>query len=134
MDMKKQAKIDVLKELMQAAKDSHKSSVKKGLDEMKAQKVTVAAPDKKSLLEGLEKAEDVLESSMPESEVEEMESSEEEKESEDMPSMEDKEVVAETPADAEDMLKSMMMEDEDDYSVFSAKSKKKKEDSEEDDY
>ena len=130
MDMKKQAKIDVLKELMQVAKDAQKSKVKSGLDEMKAQKVTVAAPDKESLLKGLEKAEDVLESSMPE-EMEKEESSEEMEEEMSPMSLENKSLIND---DKEELLKSMMEEEDEDFSLFSKPKKKKSEDEEEDEY
>lgn len=76
-EMEKQAKMDVLMELLGLADSEMGNRVKSGMDEM--QKVTVAAPDEKSLLAGLEKAEDVLEEKvMPETEDEESEDESEE--------------------------------------------------------
>ena len=121
--MKKQAKIDVLKELMQMAKDSMRDKTKSGMDEMRsAQKVTVAAPDKESLLMGLEKAEDVLESAP------EMEESSEEMMSEEKPAIEQsmKEFMEQSMQDDEPMLSKASYEDEDeDDSMFAKKTKKK---------
>lgn len=80
--MKKEAKMNVVKDLREAASDDMKESLKSGM----MQKVTVAAPDKESLKKGLEKAEDVLEE-MPEegSPMEMAEALMGEKEDEDMP-------------------------------------------------
>jgi hypothetical protein len=66
-----QAKMEVLQELMEMLQDQQGNSVKSGMDEMsmmsampkEMQKVTVAAPDAEGLKEGLEKAEDIMESS-----------------------------------------------------------------------
>lgn len=60
----KQAKMEVLQELMDMCKQAMGHNVKSGMDEMK--KVSVMAPDKESLVEGLEKAEEVIESPMME--------------------------------------------------------------------
>lgn len=60
-DQEVQAKMDVLMELMEMAKDALGSKVKSGMDEM--QKVSVSAPDKESLEEGLEKAQELVEKS-----------------------------------------------------------------------
>jgi hypothetical protein len=60
MKSKLKAKMDVLKELMEMADESETAGL---MDDM--QKVTVAAPDKESLVEGLEKAEEVVEGDMP---------------------------------------------------------------------
>lgn len=79
-----QAKMDVVQELLQMAQEAMGSRVKHDMDEM--QKVSVAAPDKESLLEGLEMAQDVAEESP------EMEESSEEK------SPESEEVVEAAPA------------------------------------
>ena len=57
---REQAKMDVLKELIQMADEQESMGIKDGL-----QKVTVAAPDQESLVEGLDKAEDIVEN-MPE--------------------------------------------------------------------
>lgn len=76
-DMEVQAKMEVLKELLGLAQDEMGGRVKSGMDEM--QKVTVAAPDKESLLKGLAKAEEITE------EAPEMDSDEEsDEESENM--------------------------------------------------
>ena len=56
-----QAKMDVLMELMEMAKEALGSKVKSGMDEM--QKVSVSAPDKEGLEEGLEKAQELVEKS-----------------------------------------------------------------------
>lgn len=79
-----QAKMEVLQELMEMLQDQQGNSVKSGMDEMsmmsampkEMQKVTVAAPDAEGLKEGLEKAEDIMESSpmMAEEKPEEEES------------------------------------------------------------
>lgn len=53
-----EAKLDVIKELMEMAHAAMAGKVKGGLDEM--HKVTVAAPDAEGLEEGLEMAEDVV--------------------------------------------------------------------------
>ena len=66
-EMEVEAKMDVLKELLGLAQTEMGSRVKSGMDEM--QKVTVAAPDKESLLKGLGKAEEITEE-MPESMLE----------------------------------------------------------------
>lgn len=58
-DREIQAKMEVLQELMEMLQDQQGNSVKSGLDEM--QKVTVAAPSKEGLAEGLEKAEELVE-------------------------------------------------------------------------
>lgn len=81
-DMEKQAKMDVLKELLGIAHGEMGSRVKSGMDEM--QKVTVAAPDKQSLLAGLDKAKELTASEkvakmmMPETETEAIEDDKEE--------------------------------------------------------
>lgn len=84
-----QAKMDVLMELMDMAKQALGSKVKSGMDEM--QKVSVMAPDKEGLEEGLDKAQEILESSphmMEESKEEMLESKEEE--SSELPKPEEK--------------------------------------------
>lgn len=58
----KKAKMDVLKELIDYAMSMSGDNVAKGMQEL-----TVAAPDKESLMEGVEKAEEMLEE-MPEEE------------------------------------------------------------------
>jgi hypothetical protein len=58
------AKLEVLKELIEAAQAEMGHRFKNGMDEM--QKVSVMAPDKESLQEGLEKAQEVVESPMME--------------------------------------------------------------------
>lgn len=52
-----QAKLDVIKELLEMATQAMGGKIKGGMDEM--QKVSVMAPDKKSLLEGLGMAQDI---------------------------------------------------------------------------
>lgn len=54
----KQAKMEVIMELMEMARELMGSGVKSGLDEM--QKVSVMAPDAEGLEEGLEVAEDLV--------------------------------------------------------------------------
>lgn len=124
-DMKTQAKIDVLKELMQMAKEAMRDKTKSGMDEMRsAQKVTVAAPDKESLLMGLEKAEDVLEGEMPE-----MEDSSEEKPSLEKfmeQKMEEDGPMMTKESETEEESKPMYMEDEEDDSMFAPRKPKKK--------
>lgn len=63
--MQKEAKLSVLKHLRKMASDMMGEDVKGGM----MKKVTVAAPDKESLKEGLEKAEEVV-GSMPNGEEE----------------------------------------------------------------
>lgn len=60
MKKKLMAKMEVLKELMQMADDSETAGLMDGMQE-----VTVAAPDKEGLEEGLEKAQEITED-MPE--------------------------------------------------------------------
>lgn len=55
----KNAKMEVLQELLQMATQAMGSKVKGGMDELK--KVSVVAPDKESLTEGLELAKEVAE-------------------------------------------------------------------------
>lgn len=95
-----QAKMDVLKELMEMCKEQMLKSNKSGMEEM--QKVTVAAPSKEDLVEGLEKAQEITEE-MPEieSEHEKLESPKEE--------------------DVEESLMSLMKDDEDEDSMFAKK-------------
>lgn len=56
----KKAKMDVIMELLEIAHEAMGSNVKSGLDGM-TQKVEVMAPNKEKLIEGLEKAEEVVE-------------------------------------------------------------------------
>ncbi len=56
-----QAKMDVIKELMQEMVEAMGGDVKSGMDEMGAlKKVTVAAPDAESLEEGLDVAKEIV--------------------------------------------------------------------------
>src|SRR6478736_8328892 len=55
-----QAKLEVVKELMAMAQEAMGDGVKRGLDDMHASKVSVMAPDKEGLEEGLEKASDLV--------------------------------------------------------------------------
>lgn len=94
-----QAKLDVIKELMDEMMAAMGGSVKSGMDEMK--KVTVAAPDKESLLKGLDAAQEIV----PE--------------------------ISEEPSEEEAKMdsgeKPMMQEDEEDMSdLYSLMQKKKK--------
>jgi hypothetical protein len=57
-DMKKESKIKAIKEMRAAASDMMGGDIKDGIEGMK--KVTVAAPDKESLAEGLDKAKEML--------------------------------------------------------------------------
>jgi hypothetical protein len=81
-DTDKQAKMEVLEELLSAAKEAMGGKVKMGLEELMAEakpaQVTVAAEDPEQLKEGLEMAEEML------PEGEEKEEKPEEEESEDM--------------------------------------------------
>ena len=78
MKSKLKAKMDVLKELMDMADESETAGL---MDDM--QKVTVAAPDKEGLMEGLEKAEEVMEGDMmPEPMMDDEEDEDEEDEAE----------------------------------------------------
>lgn len=70
----RQAKMDVLKELMDMAQDEMGKKVKTGMDEL--HKVTVAAPDAESLTEGLKIAENILPEENINPEVEELTPSE----------------------------------------------------------
>jgi hypothetical protein len=74
MPMHKKAKLDVLKDLRKMAMEMLHDQSSEGMEEgempSKMQKVMVAAKDKEGLKQGLEKAEDVLES-MPGEESEE---------------------------------------------------------------
>lgn len=66
-----QAKVDVLKELLEVAKDEMRGRNKRGMEDMmgqKMQKVAVMAPDEEGLKEGLEKAEEIVESKMEDEE------------------------------------------------------------------
>lgn len=66
-----QAKVDVLKELLEVAKDEMRGRNRKGMEDMmgqKMQKVAVMAPDEEGLKEGLEKAEEIVESKMEDEE------------------------------------------------------------------
>jgi hypothetical protein len=84
-DLMKKAKLEVLKDLRKQCMDSMGSSMKGGLN-----KVSVMAPDAESLKEGLEKAEDIVESNPMQmgEESEEMEDEEMSEESEDSESEE----------------------------------------------
>lgn len=74
-EMETTAKMDVLKELMEMAKSTAGDSILGDMDAL--QKVTVASPSKKGLMEGLEKAEEALEM-MPEMEESEEDDQDEE--------------------------------------------------------
>lgn len=80
-----QAKMEVLQELMEMCQQKMGNDVKSGMDEM--QKVTVAAPDKDSLLQGLEKAQEIAETPALEALTEE----DDESENEDAADLEDDE-------------------------------------------
>jgi hypothetical protein len=99
-----QAKMDVLKELMESCKAKLGDNVKSGMDEM--QKVTVAAPDKEALALGLDKAKELTQSqpSMLDS-LEELSETSNEEESENKESLESPE------------------EEEEDISMFAKKRK-----------
>lgn len=75
-----QAKMDVLKELFELSQKLLGEKVKGGMDEMK--KVTVMAPDKEGLKEGLDKAKEIADSPLVDmlSENEEEETPKEESE------------------------------------------------------
>ena len=112
--MDSQAKMDVLKELLQMAMEQMRGKNKSGLEEMqKMKKVSVMAPDKAGLKEGLHKAEDVLSGMPGEEEGAEHEASE----SPEYEAGEDEEMAEENPENEEDgmsddekkmMIKKMM--------------------------
>jgi hypothetical protein len=54
-EMKRRAKMECLKELLSLITDSAGDGIKEGM-----QKLTVMAPDQESLMEGIEKAKDVV--------------------------------------------------------------------------
>jgi hypothetical protein len=108
------AKMDVLKELLQMAESELKGRSKMGLDGAKAMKVSVMAKDKESLKEGLEKAEDVLESEMMPEEMSE--------ESEDEMSDESEDEMEEMPKKM--MADSSMVDEEEEEPSFFKKKKK----------
>jgi hypothetical protein len=87
-DQAVQAKMDVLKELMDICKEQMLKSNKSGMEEM--QKVTVAAPSKEELVEGLETAQEITED-MPEMKSEDKKEESEEKETSIMDLMSDDE-------------------------------------------
>lgn len=105
------AKMDVVQELLQMAQEAMGSRVKHGMDEM--QKVSVAAPDKESLLEGLEMAQDVAEESPEMEESSEEQSPESEKVMDEAPAVEAEEeevspfMKKKSPAPAKKKLFSM---------------------------
>lgn len=106
-DEAKQAKSEVLQELIEMCMKAMGDNVKSGMDEM--QKVSVMAPDKESLLEGLDKAKEVAESPMMEK-MEEM--------SEEMPEEEAQEEKQEEKPEMK------MVEEDEDESPFNRKMKK----------
>lgn len=107
-----QAKKDVLKELLQMADEALRGKSSKGLDELKGMKVSVMAKDPKSLKEGLEKAEELVEGQ------EEMES---EEESEDSGMGED---MLESMSEEKSEEPMMMAEEDEDEGLFSKRRKK----------
>lgn len=107
-----EVKMEMLKELMEHAKKGMGDRVLGGLEGLK--KVTVAAPSKEGLEEGLEKAQELLESE--ESPV--MEESEEESEEE----MSSEKSPAELESKEE--MPKLEEEEEDDYSPFMKRKKK----------
>jgi len=68
--IEKARKGDFKDEKMASAMDDVLKEADDMVSEKKMKKLTVIAPDDKSLMEGLEKAEDMLEEKMPESEEE----------------------------------------------------------------
>lgn len=100
------AKMEVLMELLELSKMMTGDRIKRDMDEM--QKVTVMAPDKEALVEGLEKAEDLVET-IPETE-----------ESEENP---EEDEASELLEEKEESSEAEMKEDEED-SMFLPKKKK----------
>lgn len=99
-----QAKQDVLKELLQMAMEAMGDKVKGGMDEM--QKVSVMAPNKEDLTQGLDKAKDLLAGADDESEEDSKEEATEtpaEEKAEDMP-----EVMATASTEEDDAPKKKM--------------------------
>lgn len=68
----KQAKLDVVKELLEMARAAMADGVKDGLDGMASRKVEVSADSPEGLEEGLDKAQELV-SQLPESEEQEAE-------------------------------------------------------------
>lgn len=88
-----QAKKEMLMELLGFADSELKGKAKSKLDEARAMKVAIMAKDKEGLMEGLEKAEDIIEGEMPEMEDSEEEVESEEQEMKPEPLMEEKEEI-----------------------------------------
>jgi hypothetical protein len=107
-DQEKQAKMEVLKELVQMAQEMLGGKVKSGMDEMN--KVSVLADDKDGLKEGLEKAQEIVEE-QPELKSSEAAPEKEEAEEESEPKY----------------MSSITDEEEDEDSMFNKLSKKNRE-------
>jgi len=76
-DVEKKAKMEVIKELLEYAMDLSGENVSNGMQEL-----TIAAPDKKGIMEGMETAEDMMEEMPKESAMPEMDEEDEEDEDE----------------------------------------------------
>lgn len=118
-----QAKKDILKELLGMADEAMKGKLGEG---MKGMKVSVMAKDEEGLKEGLEKAEDLVESRQemkmePENELAEDDMMEEAKEDMLDP---DAEMSPESELGAEEADKKMLPEEEEEESFFGKKKKK----------
>lgn len=110
------AKQEVLEELMAMCEQALGHGVKSGMDEMK--KVSVMAPDKKSLVEGLDKAKDLAQSPMLEK-MEEMAHKDLDEDQEEEESQEHKEKLPE-----EEKPEMKVQEEDEDESPFNRKMKK----------
>ena len=118
-----QAKKDILKELLGMADEAMKGKLGKGMEGMK---VSVIAKDPKSMKEGLEKAEELVEDRQDmkmESENELAEDDMMEEAKEDMPDA-DAEMKPESELDAEKADKEMLPTEEEEESFFGKKKKK----------
>lgn len=130
-----QAKKDVLQELMDLAHGMLSDKVKGGMDEVR--KVTVAAPDKAGLKEGLQKASEIIDQTElsddqddneEDNEAEESEAMMEplEKAKEEIKAEEVQEKIHEEPKDMKEEPKAVKMDEEEEESPFMLKAKKMK--------
>jgi hypothetical protein len=105
MDIKKEAKLSVLKNMKKMATEMMGNGLKDGMDKKMA-KVTVAASNPADLKKGLEKAQEIVEKD-PAKELEEevMEASEEESPEEEMAEGEEKSIEdCETPEEIDALI------------------------------
>lgn len=117
------AKMETLMELLEMAQKEMGHKVKSGMDEM--QKVSVMAPDKKGLQEGLEKAQEIMENPEVMEKMEEMAGKDLDNDQEEGESEEHKAKIAEAAAEEKAEPASEEAEEDDD-SLFKKKDEKKK--------